>query len=167
MITAILYTSNTGSTKQYAEMLGEKLALPVYEAKKAAIPAGSEIIYMGWVMAGEIKGYRKAQEKYTVKASCGVCMGATGSQITEFREKNKISGETAVFSLQGGFDINKLHGIYKFMMTMMAKTVGKSLSEKADKTDEENDMLDMMQNGGSHVGEENLTAVLEWYHSCQ
>ena len=45
----------------------------------------------------------------------------------------------------------------------MVKTVGKSLSEKADRTSEEDDMLDMMLHGGEWVKAENLSAVLDWY----
>lgn len=163
MITAILYTSNTGTTKQYAEMLGKELDLPVYAAESAAIPKETEIIYLGWVMASEIKGYKKACDKYHIKAACGVCMGNTGSQIPEVREKNSIPNECAVFTLQGGFDLKNLHGIYKIMMNMMAKTVGKSLANKTDRTTEEDEMLDMMINGGNKVSMENLRAVLEWY----
>lgn len=32
---AIIYTSNTGTTKEYAELLGHHTGLPVYSLKKA------------------------------------------------------------------------------------------------------------------------------------
>ena len=49
---AIIYTSNTGSTKRYAEMLSRKTGLAVYSLKEASkkVAANSEIIYMGWLM---------------------------------------------------------------------------------------------------------------------
>ena len=55
---AIIYTSNAGSTAQYAQLLANELHLPVYSAKEAKkkVPAHSEIIYLGWIMAGGIKG---------------------------------------------------------------------------------------------------------------
>ena len=51
---AIIYTSNTGSTAEYAQLLGKELNLPVHSLQKAKnkVPAGSEIIYLGWIMAG-------------------------------------------------------------------------------------------------------------------
>lgn len=49
------------------------------------------------------------------------------------------------------------------MMEIMVKTMSKSLAEKADRTSEEDDMLDMMLHGGERVKEENLSAVLDWY----
>ena len=57
---AILYTSNTGSTARYAQMLGQRLDLPVYSAKEAAkaLPRGAQVLYLGWLMAGGIKGYK-------------------------------------------------------------------------------------------------------------
>ena len=163
---SIVYTSNTGTTAQYARLLSEKTALPVYSLDEAKdkIKAGEEIIYLGWLMASEIKGYKKAASKYKIAAACGVGMGATGTQIKEVRTRNKIGEAVPVFTLQGGFDINKLHGIFKMMMNLMIKSVGKKLSEKKDRTPDEEDMLDMMLHGGNRVKEENLDKILAWYH---
>ena len=49
------------------------------------------------------------------------------------------------------------------MMDIMAKTVGKSLADKQDRTPEEDDMLELMAHGGSRVSEEQLLPVLDWY----
>ena len=42
---AIIYTSNTGSTAEYAQLLGKELNLPVHSLQqtKNKVPAGSEI----------------------------------------------------------------------------------------------------------------------------
>lgn len=162
---AIVYTSNAGTTKKYAEILGEKTGLPVYSAAEAnrEVSPGEEIIYLGWLMAGSMKGYKEAAKLYRIAAACAVGMGATGSQMDEVRKKNKIKSSVKLFTLQGGFDINKLSGVYKMMMNTMIKTAGKKLAEKEDRTPDEDDMLDMMMNGGDRVSEENLKDVLEWY----
>ena len=163
---AIVYTSNTGFTAQYAKLLGEKLNLPVYslDAAKKELDAGAEILYLGWLMAGQVKGCKQAAKLYKIAAVCGVGMGAGGSQIEEIRKGNAIPENIPVFTLQGGFELGKLHGIYKFMMSTMKRTVGKKLAEKPDRTAEEQDMLDLLLNGGSRVSEENLRPVLDWYH---
>ena len=165
---AIVYTSNTGTTKEYALLLGRHTGLPVYSLKDAKenIASNADIIYMGWIMASKIQGYDKAIKQYHVKAVCGVCMGATGSQIEEIRNKNQIPSTTAVFSMQGGFDINKLHGIYKMMMKNMVKTAGKSLAEKTDRSKDEDIMLEMMLHGGNYVSENNMKDVFDWYSAC-
>lgn len=165
---AIVYTSNTGYTRQYAIMLGEKTGLPVYTLKEAeqGLAAGSCVLYLGWLMAGKVKGYAKAAKRFRVAAVCGVGMGATGSQMQDLRKVNALPSDMPVFTLQGGFDLKRLRGVYKMMMTVMAKTVGKRLANKEERTADEDDMLDLMLHGGSRVSEENLEAVWEWYQSA-
>ena len=163
--TTILYTSNTGFTRQYAQMLGGKLGLPVYPLQEAfsELPRGSSVIYLGWLMAGKVQGYAQAAKRYRIGAVCGVGMGATGSQIQDLRRANALPDSLPVFTMQGGFDMNRLRGIYKFMMTVMAKTAGKGLADKTDRTPEEDAMLELLLHGGSRVSEDNLKSVLEWY----
>ena len=161
---SIVYTSNTGYTAEYARLLGERTGLPVYSIAEAErkLAAGNPVIYLGWLMAGKVQGYKKAAKRYKVQAVCGVGMGGNGSQLQEVRKANAISEKTPLFTLQGGFDINKLSGVYKLMMTIMVKTAGKGLAEKQDRTPEEDVMLDMLTRGGSRVSAENLAEVLAW-----
>ena len=162
---AIIYTTNTGSAERYALLLAEQTGLPVYsltEAKKT-VSTGAEVIYLGWIMAGSVKGYAEAAKRYRVCAVCGVGMGQTETQTESVRKKSAIPANIPLFTLQGNFDVKKLHGIYRFMMEIMVKTVSKSLTAKKDRTPEEDDMLDMMLHGGERVKEENLSAVLDWY----
>ena len=165
---AIVYTSNTGYTRQYAVLLGDKTGLPVYSLEEAAqtLAAGNSVVYLGWLMAGKVQGYAKAAKRYRVEAVCGVGMGATGSQLEDVRKTNALSDALPVFTLQGGFDITRLRGIYRLMMTVMSKTVGKTLAEKQDRTADEDAMLDLLVHGGSRVSEENLAAVMEWYRQA-
>ena len=60
--------------------------------------------------------------------------------------------------------MKKLRGVYKMMMSVMAKTLGKKLVNKTDRTPEEDQMLDMLFHGGDYVREENTGAVMEWYN---
>ena len=54
---------------------------------------------------------------------------------TEITKKAKIPEEIPVFTLQGGFDLKKLTGAYKFAMSAMVKVSGKALQKKEDKTE--------------------------------
>ena len=164
---AIIYTTNTGSSELYAKLLSRETGLPAYslsEAKGKA-SAGAEVIYLGWIMAGSIKGYSSAAKRYKVKAVCGVGMGQTGTQVESVREKTSVPASIPLFTLQGNFEVKKLHGIYRPMMELMVKTAGKALCEKTDRTPEEDDMLEMMLHGGERVKAENLSAVLNWYNA--
>ena len=168
MTSAIIYTSNTGFTKKYAELLGQKTGLPAYPLKdSAAVEKGAEVIYLGWLRAGTVVGYKKAAAQFNTVAVCGVGMAATGSQTEDVRKTNSLDEALPVFTLQGGFDVTKLRGIYKFMMTVMINTAGKALANKQDRTEQENDMLDLLQHGGDRVSCENLTAVLDWFNNTQ
>ena len=164
-IKAIVYTSNAGSTEQFAKMAGEQLNLPVYSLKEAKknLKKGSAVIYLGWVMAAEIKGYKKAVQLFEVPAVGAVGMAKGESTKTQVAQKNQISEDTALFMLQGGFNLEKLHGIYKLMMKLMVKGTIENLEYKKDKTPEEEDMLDLMKNGGSRISVEQLEKLINWY----
>lgn len=160
-VKAIVYTSNTGYTKEYAELLAKRLGLPMYSLKEAnkALNKGDEIIYLGWLMASMIKGYSKAAKRYTIAAVCGVCLGSTGSQLEAVRKSNSLPSTLPTFTLQGGYDKTRLHGMYKLMMGMVEKSLIKQICEKDVQTEEDKVILNMLQNGGSAVSEKNLKDI--------
>ncbi|MCI5541596.1 MAG: hypothetical protein MR385_05800 [Treponema berlinense] len=162
---AIIYTTNTGSAEQYAKMLAEQTGLPVFsmEEAKSEVEEGSEIIYLGWIMAAQVKGYKTAAKKYKIRAVCAVGMEKTGTRTEEIRKKTFVPAEVPLFTLQGNFNVKKLHGFYRLMMSMMVKMVTKQLVAKTDRTQRENEMLEIMLQGGENVRKENLAEVLDWY----
>ncbi len=162
---AIVYTTNTGSTQRYAQLLSQATGLPAYSLAqaRAQVPGGAAIIYMGWITASTVKGYAAATRRYRVCAVCAVGMGQTGTQTDVVRKKNRIPASTPLFTLQGNFDVKRLHGAYRLMMDIMVKTAGKGLAAKQNRTPEEDDMLDMMLHGGERVRPQNLQALLDWY----
>ena len=164
---AIIYTTNAGSSAQYAELLAQETKLPMYSLTNAkkSVPNGAEIIYLGWIMAGTVKGYANAAKHYRVRAVCGVGMWQTGTQQDAVRKKTGVPASIPVFTLQGNFDVKKLHGIYRPMMEIMAKTVSKSLAAKSERTPDEDDILELMLRGGERVKQEHLSAVLSWYNA--
>ena len=162
---AIIYTTNTGSAEQYAKMLAEQTGLPVFsmEEAKSEVEEGSEIIYLGWIMAAQVKGYKTAAKKYKIRAVCAVGMEKTGTRTEEIRKKTFVPAEVPLFTLQGNFNVKKLHGFYRLMVSMMVKMVTKQLVAKTDRTQRENEMLEIMLQGGENVRKENLAEVLDWY----
>ena len=162
---AIVYTSNTGFTAQYASLLGGETGLPVYSLEDAlkSLPQSSPIVYLGWLTAGKVQGYDKVVTKFNLQALCAVGMAKCGSQMEDVRKSNNLPQGLPLFTLQGGFDLKKLRGVYKLMMLVMSKTVAKKLAAKPDRTPDEEDMLDLFQNGGNRVSLEKLRPVLAWY----
>lgn len=115
---AIVYQSNAGHTRRYAELFAKLSELPVYELKeaRAQIRQHDEIIFFGWLCAGSVPGYAKSARKYQVCALCVVGMGRPeDQQIIDVAKKYHVTLDNT-FYLQGGFDFHKLHGIYKYMM---------------------------------------------------
>lgn len=157
MISAIIYTSNTGYTKEYAALLSDKTGLPMYERGKAPELKSREVIYMGWLMAGNIAGRDKAWAEFRVKAVCAVGMSPPRPELPD-----KIN-DAPVFYLQGGFDLNRLKGPYKLIMKPILKKIGGDLEKLPVLTPEQQATLDMTKHGASCVCAENLAEVLTWY----
>lgn len=161
-IKAIVYTSNTGYTAEYAKMLASKTGLPLYpieESKK--LEKGSSIIYMGWLMAGTVKDYNKAAKRFDVRMVIGSCLGTTGSMDASVRKSHKIPEDIPVFTLWGGFDMKKLSGIYKLMMKLVGKAIKNKINKQETKSAEDMKIIDMLDNGGSAVDEKYLEPVLK------
>ena len=75
MISAIIYSSTTGSCKQYAEKLSAALHIPAFDAKKVYTPKGREVIYVGWLFAGKVVGLEKAlQGRFSPMNFCSKAM---------------------------------------------------------------------------------------------
>ena len=158
----IVYTSNTGHTAEYSKMLAAKIGLPVYSLNEAAkkLQKGTEIIYLGWLFANNIKGYKKATKKYKISAICAVGLCDTGTAVAEVRKANSISEETPLFTMQGGMDKTKLRGINKFMINMLTK----GLSSKKERTENDERMLELLTHDKNYVSEENITAFMKWFN---
>ena len=157
MTEAIVYTSGTGFTAEYAKMFGEETGLrclTLKEAKKELAPG-----------AENVKGCKKAMKRYSVRAVVGVGLGPCGSRLEEVAAASGTSG-VPLFTLQGGFDLSKLHGVYKLMMKIFTGAVTKKLNAKPKRTPDEEKLLALMR-GGSAVSRDNLLPVLDFYKETQ
>ena len=161
---AIVYTSNTGFTARYAAMLGERTGLPVYswDEAKAALAKGTPVIYLGWLMAGTIRGYKKAAKWLKICAVCGVGLCDTGSLLTEIRRAERIPAAIPLFTLQGGIDHEKLTGIYKKMIDTLIALMRK----KKNKSGDDARMLYLLETTGDYVSDGHLSDVYRWYDSA-
>lgn len=169
MFTAIIYASNTGYTKQYADMLSKATGLPAYNLANSIPPAtrGTDVIFMGWLMAGGVQGYKKANKLFRVRAICAVGMSPAEPDQTAGIRARYHCDDLPIFYLQGGFDINKLTGIYKFMMKVMCKKILGDLPKEGERTPEQEALYRMATVGSSCVSEANLTPVIEWYEKAK
>ena len=156
---AIIYKSNTGFTKKYAEMLAEELSLPCYSLDEK--PDAKDIIYMGWIFGNSIQGYKKAANKYNIKCVCAVGMTYPSEkqarQVSENNDINDVNG-VKLFCLQGGVKKSALNGFMRLILNFAQKSMEKS----GEKDEESLKVLDALTNGGDFVKKENLTEVIEF-----
>ena len=158
--THIIYTSLTGHTARYAALLSEKTNLPALPLEKAltSLPAGTPVIYMGWLMAGSVKDCRKAAKHFSVKAVAGVGLGDSGAQDDAARKACHLPADVPVFTLQGGMDHQKLQGGYKVGINILTRV----MAAKKNRTPDEDRMVELLQKGGDFVDAKHLAPLLSW-----
>ena len=65
MIKSIIYWSNYGSTRRYAELLSKDMGIPASPLHNAGASDG-EAFYLGCVMDGRIRGYACAAARFRI-----------------------------------------------------------------------------------------------------
>ena len=134
MIAAIVYKSQTGSCERYAKELSRRLHIPCYPLGSAPTRADGELIYVGWMMAGSVVGYKKLARKAPVAAVCAVGMApVTEAGEAEGRAKNQVPDSVGYFSLQGGLHLDKLPLLMKLVMKLVIRDIAAKLREKKEK----------------------------------
>ena len=155
----IVYESNTGFTKQYAEMLSEAVGLPALPMVQAVskVPRGTEIFFLGWVCGGKITGLPVASKRFIVEGAAAVGIGYPHPDvIAELSKVNKLS--CPLFYLQGGVDPKKLGYFKRKILSMIAQ----NLEHQENKTAAVWDLADTLRIGGSYVSGANLEPVVSW-----
>ena len=163
--TAIVYTSGTGHTRQYALLLGEQIGLPHFslEEANAQLSVGSPLIYLGWLHASHVKGYTKAARRFDLQAVCAVGLCDTGTLTSEVRKAASIPEGIPLFTLQGGIDRSRLKGMDKLMISMLTK----GLASQKHRSAQDERMLELLSKDENYVSPENLAGLLQWYREEQ
>lgn len=161
-VDAIVYTSNMGSTRRYAEALGKETGLPVYALQDArrSLKPGDSLLYLGWLMAGQVQGLKKAREMYRVEAVCAVGMGMNMEEET-LRKGNGLEESIPVFPLFGDLEPEKLGGVQRWLVRFL----GNALRKKQNPTEEEKRQGEMLLRGDHLYNAQTLAPVLDWYRS--
>ena len=155
MKTLIIYTSQTGFTKKYAQWLAERMGgdlLDLKEAqkKKADFFAGYEAIcYGGWAMAGSLvkaKWFLEKAVDWKDKRLAMFCVGGSPNDnpdVDAFLE-NALTEEQKkyikMFYCQGGFNYEKMKTPSRIAMKMFVS----ALRNKKDATEKEKIMAEKM-----------------------
>jgi menaquinone-dependent protoporphyrinogen IX oxidase len=145
MKTIIIYTSQTGFTKRYAEWIAEKSNADIFELKEAQKKEASffdtydAVIYAGWCMAGKVVKsnwfFDKAASLKGKKLAV-VAVGASPNENPQVDEAMAalLTAEQKqyikVFYCQGGINYDKMKLPSKLAMKMFASSLKKSKDPK-------------------------------------
>ena len=145
MKTLVVYTSQTGFTKRYAQWLGERTNGDVFDLKEVQKNADSffeeyeAIVYAGWFMAGKVvkvnwffdkaKGWKDKQ-----LALIAVGGSPNESPDVDVSMKKLLTDEQKkyikAFYCQGGFNYEKMNVPSKLAMKAFVGSLKKSKDEK-------------------------------------
>ncbi len=152
MKAAVIYFSQTGFTKKYAEWLSEAMGADCLElriAKKRNLDSYDTIVFGSWACAGRIRKiawFKSHMEKWSGKRLAVFCTGgspAESPEIAAFLRSNFSEAErekVSVFYCPGGFNYEKM----PMGSRMMIKTFQKMVSAKKEKTEADREILNMI-----------------------
>ena len=131
MKTLILYGSQYGTTKRYADELSRLTGLPALSYEKAVDLAGCEqIVYLGGLYAGGVKGLKQTARKFPagvrlILVTVGLADVQDEQNIENIRRsvRRQLPAEVlqnaALFHLRGGIDYSRLNLTHRTMMTLL------------------------------------------------
>lgn len=159
-VAALVYTSATGFTARYAALLAEETGLPALPLDQAAgrLDRGTEVLYLGWLCAGTIKGLKQAAKQFAVTAVCAVGMSPPDPAYTAKLARPDSLRQAPLFYLRGGYAPERLRGIYRPMMAAMGWAVNRAAGKNGD-TD---GMAEAFAHGGDWVDSNSLAPVVNW-----
>lgn len=152
MKSIVIYNSQTGFTKKYAQWIAEKTNAECVEfskAKKMNLDSYSAIVFGGWAFAGSIsklKWFKKNISKWSDKKLVAFCVGASpidNPEIDEALPKNFTAEELKIvkwFYCPGGLNYEKMSTTSKVMMKMFINM----LNSKKDKTEDDLEQIRIM-----------------------
>ena len=173
MKTLVIYTSQTGFTKKYADWISARLnadVLTVREAKKKKrefYNQYSAILYGGWAMAGGVVGtkwFLKEASEWKDKKLAVFCVGGSPeanpdvevslSKLLTEEQKTYIRA----FYCQGGLDYSRMKMPSKLAMRALVS----ALSKKKDASQKEKDMAEMLSHSYDISDEKYIDPIVQY-----
>ena len=145
MKTLVVYTSQTGFTKRYAQWISERVSADLFDIKDVQNENGSffrrydSIVYAGWCVCGKVAKanwfFEKAEnwkDKNLVIVSVGAALN--GSKEAEMALNKILTDEQKTyikaFYCQGGINYEKMNLASKLTMKAYAGSLKKSKDER-------------------------------------
>ncbi len=170
MKTIVIYNSQTGFTKRYAEWIAEAAGADCLElsaAKKKDLAAYDAIIFGGWACAGNISKlswFKGNINRWAGKKLIAFCVGASpidNPEIDIALKRNLNESEykkVKIFYCPGGLNYEKMSTPSKLMMKMFVK----KLKAQKDKTEAEQIMVKMISSSYDISDRKYIEPILQY-----
>lgn len=174
MKAAIIYFSQTGFTRQYAEWLAEETGgecMPLVEAKKRDLSAYDVIVFGSWCHAGMIRNlswFKEKMPQWQEKKKIVFAVGATPEESPEIAEalrknfNNEEWAQVSVFYCPGGLRYENM----KFGSKLMMKMYSNMMSKKENKSEDEKRMAEMITKSYDISDRKYILPVAECIKGC-
>ena len=170
MKVVVIYNSQTGFTKRYAQWIAEAAGAECVElerAKKRSFDDYDAIIFGGWACAGgisKLKWFKAHMDNWRGKKLIVYCVGGSPAEAPDIHQALRSNFSDAqwekvkVFYITGGLKYEKMSSVSKMMMKVFLKT----LRAKKDKTEEEKVMVEMISHSYDISDRKYIEPILEW-----
>ena len=169
--TVVIYKSKHGSTKQYAQWIGEELDCPVIDEKdfsKKDFYNYDNIIFGGCVQAGGIQGFDlikkamrnrlKGKKVVTFAVGLNIMQKETRMQLREINFDKSYVERMTCYYCPGAYKPEEIKGIDAGIMKLMVKMLeGKGASEL---TEDDKKLLDAVKNGANYVDRKYIEPIV-------
>lgn len=171
----VIYKSKYGSTKQYAEWIGEALSCPVQEAKSVSakdLETYDTLIYGGGLYGEVINGVHlitKNMEKLRGKKIAVFTTGITPLKYREYYDKmvieknfkEGIPSEIRVFNFLGKMVLKELSVTHRAAL----KTLKKIMQGKENPSEMEKLLIELCDADGDFSDKAAIDALLEYVNA--
>ena len=166
----VIYNSQTGFTKKYAQWISEALeceCVELQEAGKLSFKQYGTIIFGSWACAGgisKIKWFKNNLKKWNDKKMAVYCVGGSPIENPEIEVamKNWFTEEehqkVKTFYCPGGFNYERMSGTSKLMMKMFVS----ALKAKIHKTEAEKIQAEMMSKSYDISDKKYIEPIIDW-----
>ena len=171
MNTLIVYGSQYGTAKRYAEKFAEMTHFPVISYEKAkTLTDYEQIIYFGGLYAGGVKGLKNTVKKLSpntklIIVTVGLADVSDEENVKNIRNSVKkqvpehLLKAASVFHLRGGIDYSKLNFMHKTMMGMLYRSLESKPVESL--THEEKALIETYDKKVDFVDYDSLRQIVE------
>ena len=152
----VVYETQGGSSKKYAEWLAERLDTSCKSASELKDDTDDSVIFVGWRSGPMIVGLKDFSDRKDVIAA--VCVGLEQYDEKAMKTIRKKNGIDRVFYVRGGMDRSKLSFGQKLLLSFVSAKM-----KVMNRSPEDRGIRRVMDHGGDFSSPEQLDEVVEWF----